>query len=163
MNHTFNFRPKAVVFDVDGVMTTGQFIYSENGKAFKIFGAHDNDGLKMLQPYVAILFVTADKRGFNISYKRIVEDMKQELVLVGETERSDYLESRFGLANIIYMGDGIYDAPILQKCGYGIAPHNARKEAISSAKFITESNSGNGAVLDACIQIIKTFFSDSKQ
>ena len=37
------------VVDVDGVMTTGQFLYSKLGKEYKIFGPHDNDGLKMLK------------------------------------------------------------------------------------------------------------------
>jgi 3-deoxy-D-manno-octulosonate 8-phosphate phosphatase KdsC-like HAD superfamily phosphatase len=38
---------KHVIFDVDGVFTTGQFLYDVNGKAYKIFGPHDFDGLKM--------------------------------------------------------------------------------------------------------------------
>ena len=36
------------VLDVDGVLTTGQFLYSVNGKIYKVFGPHDSDGLKML-------------------------------------------------------------------------------------------------------------------
>src|SRR3990167_1329133 len=33
------------ILDVDGVLTTGHFLYSIEGKAFKIFGPHDADGL----------------------------------------------------------------------------------------------------------------------
>ena len=33
-----------LIIDIDGVMTTGQFLYSEKGKAFKVFGPHDSDG-----------------------------------------------------------------------------------------------------------------------
>ena len=32
------FIPKEFILDVDGVMTTGNFIYSEKGKVMKIFG-----------------------------------------------------------------------------------------------------------------------------
>ena len=32
------FKPKYLIIDVDGVMTTGQFFYSEKGKVFKVFG-----------------------------------------------------------------------------------------------------------------------------
>ena len=63
------------ILDVDGVMTTGQFLYSQDGKAYKIFGPHDNDGLKLLNDKVTIQFITADKRGFPISKKRIIDDM----------------------------------------------------------------------------------------
>ena len=41
---------------------------------------------------------------------------------------------------------------------FGIAPNNARNEAKEVAEYVTESNSGEGAVLDACLQINKVFF-----
>ena len=49
---------KNLILDVDGVMTTGQFLYSEDGKAYKIFGPHDADGLKILRNKLNILFHT---------------------------------------------------------------------------------------------------------
>lgn len=57
------------VLDVDGVMTTGQFLYSSDGKSHKVFGPHDADGLKLIKDKVNISFITADKRGFAISKK----------------------------------------------------------------------------------------------
>lgn len=151
-------KPQFIIFDIDGVMTTGQFLYSENGKAYKIFGAHDNDGIKLLNNKCKIIFLTADKRGFLISKKRIVDDMRQELYLVGEGERLSFIEKNYGLSNAIYMGDGLYDAEILKNCFYGIAPRNATAEAKRNAAYITRVNSGEGAVLDACLHILKKFF-----
>ena len=55
------------------------------------------------------------------------------------------------------MGDGIFDAPMLKACKFGIASKNARKEAIESAAFVTASNSAEGAVCDACLEIKKRF------
>lgn len=153
-----NAKPKYLIFDVDGVMTTGQFLYSRYGKEFKVFGPHDNDGIKLLSTKINILFITADKRGYRISKKRIVDDMKQKLYLVGEDERFDYILNRFGLDNTIYVGDGLHDVKILKNCLYGIVPNNARTEAKRVADFITPSDSGEGAVLDACLKIDKTFF-----
>ena len=152
--------PEYAIFDVDGVMTTGQFIYSQNGKEYKIFGAHDNDGIKLLAGKFKVVFLTADKRGFPISKKRIVEDMKQELFLVSEDERLDFVIENYGLDKVIYMGDGLHDAAILSQCKFGIAPANARIEAKSVAKFVTPSRSGEGAVLDACLHIINKYFGE---
>ena len=146
---------KILIFDVDGVLTTGQFIYSSEGKTYKIFGPHDSDGLKLLSDKTKIKFITADKRGFQISRKRIVEDMGYELDLVSEQSRLDYLSNNYDLSKIVYMGDGYFDAPILEKCFYGIAPANARIEARNSANYVTPSRSGEGAVLDACLHIIE--------
>ena len=146
------------ILDVDGVMTTGQFLYSQDGKAYKIFGPHDNDGLKLLNDKVTIQFITADKRGFPISKKRIIDDMGFKLDLVSEQNRFEYIKEKYGFQHIIYMGDGYHDAKILKKCLFGIAPKNARKEAKYAADYVTESSAGEGAVLDASLEIIKRYF-----
>ena len=151
-------RPIVVIFDVDGVMTSGKFIYGSNGKKYKIFGPHDSDGLKLLKNKINIEFVTADKRGFQISKSRIKDDLGYNIKLINEEDRYDYLDSKFNIKNIIYMGDGIFDAKILKNCYFGIAPKNARREAKNNADFITPSNGGEGAVLDACLVILKKFF-----
>jgi 3-deoxy-D-manno-octulosonate 8-phosphate phosphatase (KDO 8-P phosphatase) len=145
------------VLDVDGVMTTGQFLYSEKGKAYKIFGPHDADGLKLIKDKVNIFFITADKKGFEISKKRI-EDMDYPIELVSEEDRFDYFRRKFGFENTIFMGDGIFDVPILRACRFGIVPSNARIEAKRVANFVTVPKSGEGAVCDACIKINKLFF-----
>lgn len=154
-------KPLYFVFDVDGVMTTGQFLYSKKGKEYKVFGPHDNDGIKMISGKMKIVFLTADVRGFKISKKRIVDDMKQKLILVSEEHRLSYIENAFGLENVVYMGDGYFDASILKKCFYGIAPANARAEAKDAADYVTPSLSGEGAVLDACLHIVDRFFKNN--
>ena len=146
-----------LVIDVDGVMTTGQFLYSSEGKEYKVFGSHDSDGLKLIRNKVNIFFITADKRGYPISERRI-KDMGYSLEIVGEGNRYDYIKDRFGFENTIYIGDGIFDAPVLRDCMFGIAPANARIEAKKVANFITSSNSAEGAVCDACIIINNKFF-----
>ena len=152
-------KNKKLIFliDVDGVMTTGQFIYSKLGKISKIFGPHDSDGLRLLKNKIKIEFITADKRGFKISKKRIVFDLGFKLHLVDEMKRMEFIKKKYGLKNTIYMGDGIFDAHIFKKTKYGIAPKNARIEAKKNADFVTQSNSGEGAVLDASLHLMKKF------
>lgn len=148
---------KHVIFDVDGVLTTGQFLYDINGKAYKIFGPHDYDGLKMLKKLnVSINFITADKRGFAITKKRIVTDCgfnEGQLTLVTEETRFDWIKERFDLSEVAFVADGYHDAPILEQVVLGIAPNSARREAKAAAKYVTVSDAGNGAVLDACLLI----------
>ena len=152
-------KPKYFVLDVDGVLSTGQFLYSSDGKAYKTFGPHDADGLKMLKDKIEIAFISADLKGFAISKKRVM-DMGYPLHKVSESDRAAFIEKKFGLKNVIYMGDGYHDAPLLKACAFGIAPANARKEAKKVAHFVTESKAGEGAVLDACLEIIKKYFNN---
>ena len=84
--------------------------------------------------------------------------MGYPIELVAEQDRYSYVKEKFGFRNTIYMGDGIFDAPLIRDCKFGIAPANARIEAKNWANYITPSKSGEGAVCDACIKINKLFF-----
>ena len=102
-----NKKPKCFILDVDGVMTTGHFLYTAEGKVMKIFGPDDNDGLSLLKSNLEIRFVTGDIKGFAISHKRIVDDMKFPLEIVSTIRRIDWIKERYPLEDVIYMGDGI--------------------------------------------------------
>ena len=145
-------RLKHFVLDVDGVMTTGKFIYTVDGKIGKIFGPHDADGLALVDKMIDVRFISADKRGFAISHKRIVEDMGYPLDLVSSSDRDAYIQ-QLGYDSVVFMADGYYDAPILEKVGLGICPADARREARALADYVTPSKAAEGAVLDACIYL----------
>ncbi|MDA9903808.1 HAD hydrolase family protein [Gammaproteobacteria bacterium] len=149
---------KAFILDVDGVMTTGQFLYNTDGKVFKTFGPDDSDGLKLLNPHIDILFVSADGRGFDISKKRIVDDMGYSLDLVSSFDRLEWIKNKYNTNDVIYMGDGFFDHNIMKNVGYSIAPKNADSKAKKTAKFVTDREGGDRAVAEACVHILKTFF-----
>ena len=151
-----NKNPNHFVIDVDGVLSTGQFIYGDSGKLYKIFGPHDSDGLKLIKEKINVSFISADKRGFEISNKR-VSDMGFKLNLVSEEDRRNHLE-KLGFENVIFMGDGYYDALLFSEVNYSIAPANARKEALENADYVTENKAGEGAVMDACIHLNEKFY-----
>ena len=149
---------KNLILDIDGVFTTGQFLYTIDGKFAKVFGAHDHDGIKLIKPYLNIHTITADKRGFKITKKRIVEDMGLKLDIVPEALRLSWLEKNFKLSESIYMGDGIGDIPVFNHVAYSIAPQNAFYLTKKHADYVTKSKSGEGAVAEACLHIIEKFF-----
>ena len=150
--------PRVFILDVDGVMTNGQFLYSQEGKMFKIFGPDDNDGLSLLNSYMSIHFVTGDKKGFAISRKRIVEHMKYPLDLVSTIRRIDWIRERHDPAQVIYMGDGIFDHYVMKEVFYSIAPNNAHTFAKNESVFITKANGAEGAVAEASLHLLETFF-----
>jgi len=149
---------KNFIIDVDGVFTTGQFLYTKEGKFAKVFGPHDNDGIKLLSKLMNIQVISADKRGFAITKKRIADDMHLKLDLVSEGDRIGWLEKNFNLKESIYMGDSMHDAEIFPLMGYSIAPSSAFYLALDKADFVTTHKAGEGAVGEACLHIIKKFF-----
>ena len=150
--------PKIFILDVDGVMTDGKFYYSKEGKVMKVFGSDDHDALCLLKPFMKIQFVTGDHRGFDISQKRIAEDMKMPLELVSTTQRLEWIRKNFDAAEVVYMGDGIFDHYVMREVAYAIAPANADSNAKAAAHYITERAGGDRAVAEASLHLLETFF-----
>ena len=153
-----NSKPKCFILDVDGVMTTGHFLYTSEGKEMKIFGPDDSDGLSLLKNDLEIRFVSGDKKGFAISHKRIVDDMKFPLDLVSTIRRIDWIKEHYALEDVIYMGDGIFDHYVMREVRYAISPSNGDKLAKEHADFVTERSGGDRAVAEACLHIMGKFF-----
>ncbi len=153
-------KPEVFILDVDGVLTTGHFLYTDSGKTMKIFGPDDNDGLSLLKSKIKIRFITGDKKGFEISKKRIVEDMNYKLDLVSTIKRLDWIKSLYDLKKVIYMGDGIFDHLVMKNVFYSIAPANADKLAKKYSDYITERKGGDRAVAEACLHLLKKFFNE---
>ena len=151
-------KPEVFLLDVDGVLTNGQFFYTEAGKVMKIFGPDDNDALSLLQPWLHIHFVTGDRKGFAITKKRVVDDMGFDLDLVSTIRRIEWIKEKWNPKQVIYMGDGIFDHYVFKEVGYSIAPANADENAKKTADFLTRRTGGERAVSEACLHILAKFF-----
>lgn len=156
------FRPTAFVLDVDGVLSSGQFLYSNQGKTFKIFGADDADALQLIAQYLTVEFVSADKRGFPISSKRIEDDLKFKVSLVSSDERLNWIRKRFDLATTIYMGDGFWDHLIFSQVGFALAPANAFFRTRALADYVTQHAAGDRAIAEAVLYIAQHFMEQSE-
>lgn len=154
-------NPKVFILDVDGVLTTGRFFYDENGKAFKEFGADDNDALKLLEGLLEVRFVSGDKRGFPIS-KRRVDDMKFQIDCVSTFKRIDWIKEHYDPKNVIYMGDGIFDFMVFNEVGYSIAPAGSDPITMSKADFVCERKGGDRAVAEATRHVMDKFLGGYK-
>ena len=144
-----------LVTDVDGVFTDGKFVYSNLGKEYKVFGAHDSDGIRLIERLgISIHAITADRRGFGITKKRLT-DMGVSLTLVPEKERLSWMQERYSCQDTIFVGDGVFDALVMKQGFFGIAPLNATKITKQYAQLVLDVSGGNGvffAVADVLYQ-----------
>lgn len=137
------------VIDIDGVLTDGGFYYDDSGKRLKRFGPDDADALTLLSSYLYIVFVSADRRGWDISKKR-VEDMGFEAFLVPAAARLDWAKEKFNVKTLAYMGDSFQDTKLLGAAALGISPANGHRRARSASTLVTASPGGSRAVAEAC-------------
>ena len=149
---------KHLVLDVDGVLTDGTFWYSTEGKVLKRFGPDDSDAIHLIKPFLEVVAVSGDKRGFGITKKRVEEDMKLPLFQVSTFERVSWMKEKWDLDEVAYMGDSFQDAMVFHKVGYAIAPANASPLIKAHADFVTQTKGGEGAVAEACFHLMEVFF-----
>ena len=153
---------KNFVLDVDGVLAASPLFYTAEGKSMKVFGPDDHDALNLLRDRMKIVFITGDKRGFPISKRRVVDEMGFELHMVSTHERVHWIGEHMSFPETIYMGDGIFDAPVFEKVGYSIAPSDAFYMTRQKANFVTNCAGGNRAVAEACMHILEKFFDEKE-
>lgn len=150
--------PAVFILDCDGVLTDGRYYYTAEGKVMKRFGADDNDALSLLRDFVSIHAVSGDRRGFEITRRRVATDMGIPLDLVSTAKRIDWIRERFEPARTIYMGDGFFDGLVFEGVGYGIAPSDADERTRALANYVTHRAGGDRAVAEAVVHIIEKFF-----
>ncbi len=155
-------KPTDFILDLDGVFTDGKFYYNNDGKFMKVFGADEQDCLLALSSLMKITVVTADSKGFDISKKRIQEDMGFQIALVPAKERASWISERHDKNRTIYMGDGVMDFLVFEAVLYSIAPANALDVTKKKADHVTRNSGGDRAVAEACIHILEKFFNQDE-
>lgn len=157
-------KVKAVVFDVDGVMTDGSLTFDENGVEYKTFNAKDGQGIVMLNKtgFVTAI-ITARENGTvrhrfkNLGMTKLFEGQKNKAAALLELMK----EFNLKLEEIAYMGDDMPDICILQQVGLPCTPADGVDEVKKHALFISSKNGGRGAVREMCDFILKASGNDN--
>ena len=140
---------KLLAFDVDGVMTTGEVTYDENGVEYKSFNVKDGHGLVRIQHAGFITAIitarnngTVKHRAENLHITELYQGQKYKLPALEEIMKKYDLTYE----QVSYMGDDLPDLCILEKVGLKCCPNDAVDEVKSVCNFISSKDGGRGAV-----------------
>lgn len=142
---------RAILFDVDGVMTDGSIIVDANAEPLRIFNEKDGHGLRMaaLQGYTLGVITGSNTEAvrkrlmaYGVPYDNICLKVRDKLRSIRE-----FCE-RCGLSpeEVLYMGDDIPDVAALRFAGIGVAPADAVPEAREAADIVSPVPGGRGFV-----------------
>ena len=67
-------------------------------------------------------------------------------------------ESGISASEIAYVGDDIFDIPLIRAVAFGATVPEAVDEVIEVAQYVTKRSGGNGAVREVCNFILKYGF-----
>ena len=149
---------KAIIFDVDGVLTDGGLYRSDDGQEFKRFHASDGLGIRMLgDAGITIAIITG--RESNVVRHRCKE-LQIEHYIQGAKDKLPAFETLCKKLNLqasefAYMGDDIIDLPVMRRVGLALTVPNANAEVSEIAHWTSDKTGGNGAAREACELLLK--------
>lgn len=144
---------KLIIFDVDGVLTSGVLTYGNNGIEVKNFHVHDGQGMKLLKNSgVDVGIITTCTSDI---IKRRMQDIGIEHVYTGKVDKLpayEELKQKLNLTDqqIAYMGDDLPDLPMLKRVELAITVANAPQIIQQHTHMITKAKGGKGAVREVC-------------
>src|SRR5262245_3834708 len=134
-----------LVLDVDGVLTDGSLIYSDQGDEHKKFYVRDGSAIKLWRDQrKEVAFLTGrnsravDLRAGELGVKCVIQGAQDKLQgftrILGETGRTPQ--------QVCFVGDDMPDLPVLANCGLAVAVADACPEVIARAHYVTRLPGG---------------------
>lgn len=149
---------KAIVLDVDGVLTDGKIGYSHTNDEIKFFDVKDGFAINLALRAgfkVGILSGRASKantiRGQELGFSFIYEGEKNK----NEGFNKLLIEQGLQDYECLYMADDIIDTQVLKRAGVAVVPKDAVKELDNYYDFKTSAYGGRGAVREAIVWLLK--------
>jgi 3-deoxy-D-manno-octulosonate 8-phosphate phosphatase (KDO 8-P phosphatase) len=144
---------RLVIFDVDGILTTGRIIVGPDAEESKSFHVHDGLGMKLLQKTgVKVGIITARKsaavakRMQHLDIMHVYQGYEDKLLAYEHLK----LELQLNDEQIAYVGDDLPDLPILRRVGLSITVANAIPLIQQYAYWVTQAKGGKGAAREVC-------------
>jgi len=140
---------KLVAFDVDGVLTSGEIIYTDKGEELKIFNVKDGHGMFSLSKkgfITAIITARAssiiEKRAKDLNITHVYQGAKNKIIAMQELMNIYKLD----YSQVAYIGDDMPDICILEKAGLAFCPNDAMDEVKKICHYVLSKPGGKGAV-----------------
>ncbi len=149
---------KALVLDVDGVLTEGTLVINSDGSESKHFNSHDGHGIRLWQRAglkTAFLSGRTSSPTVRRAEQLGVDKVYQECHFKLPVMKQFLEEMALAPENVAYMGDDLPDLPVIRFVGFGVAVANAVSEVKRYADYVTERSGGRGAVREVIEHILK--------
>ena len=145
-----NKKIKLAIFDYDGVFTDGKIYVDENGVKTKCYNGKDSYGLEILKTNgIKTALITADNSDCVRKATHVISRM--DMVSIGNYNKIEVLnnwikELNISYEEVSYIGDDLFDIPVLEKVGLSACPSDAIDEVKVVCDIICKKGAGNGCV-----------------
>jgi 3-deoxy-D-manno-octulosonate 8-phosphate phosphatase (KDO 8-P phosphatase) len=144
---------RVAFFDVDGVLTDGGLLMSDQGEVLKRFHILDGLGLKLLQRAGITPAVVTGRDSAPLRYRLQALGITQ--VHYGTEDKRPAAEATLAALGLDWshaaaIGDDWPDLPVLRRCAFSAAPPHAHTEVKANVRYVTHTSAGQGAAREFC-------------
>jgi YrbI family 3-deoxy-D-manno-octulosonate 8-phosphate phosphatase len=144
--------------DVDGVLTDGRIMVSNQGIETKQFHIRDGMGIRLWHK-AGYRFGVISLRSSQVVKMRAAE-LDVGIVRQGAADKlattlEILAEAGLSAQQVCYIGDDLPDLPAIRAVGLGVAVADACAEARQAAAYVTSAAGGRGAVREVIELILK--------
>lgn len=150
---------KMLLLDVDGVLTRGNIVYTEQAEEIKMFSVKDGLGIRLLMDAgikVGIITGRQSKalqaRCSNLGITMVYDGVRDKEETLPQVMHSTGLT----LTQIAFAGDDLPDIRIMKQVGFAVAVADACEDVRDIATYTTTAPGGEGAVREISELILKT-------
>ncbi len=140
---------RAVILDVDGVLTDDTFIWGPDGQEFKRFSFRDIMGISLGKRASLLIALVSgedspllDRFASKLGIDHVYRKCKDKASAVRDFAQTHGLD----LSEVCFMGNDVNDIAAMQIVGLPAAPADAQPTVRDHAAFVTTRNGGDGAV-----------------
>lgn len=140
---------KAILFDVDGVLTNGAITIDSNGQEIKTFHVRDGQLVAYIMGKGLLLGCITGRSSHAVAHR--MRQLKIPFFKMGVNDKLEAFQEFLSLhqlhpSEILYIGDDVIDLPILKRVGIAVAPADASIWIKSSIDFTTQAKGGEGVL-----------------
>ena len=149
---------KALLLDVDGVMTDGRIIFDSKGRDSRNFNVQDGLGVYFAKKCGLIVGIITGRKSRVTKIR--ARELKIDFLSQGHKNKlKPYEKFKVGFnltdEEIGYIGDDLLDLSIMSRCGFSACVANGREEVKAKSHFVTNSTGGKGAVREVIEFVLK--------
>ncbi len=149
---------KAMVFDADGILTSGNLLFSANGEELKEFNVKDGLGLVMAST-AGIKLALLTGRNSKIAEARAIE-LRFDSIKLGRFDKQAAMKEILAELDCssdeaLYMGDDLIDIPAMDIVQLAVTVPEACSDVKSRADYVTSEQGGSGAVREITDLVLK--------
>lgn len=149
---------KAILLDVDGVLTDGSIILLPSGEQVRTMQVKDGYALQLaVKKNIRVAVITGGK---NVQVKQRLEGLGIYDVHLGVSDKLSVFKEflltyQLKPEECLYMGDDIPDYEVMSQVAIAACPADATPEIIQISHYVTKTNGGKGCVREVVEKVLR--------